>query len=114
MPDPSHQTSPPASRPDDHDEITIGPGVQDADIGGEIVLLHPEDGSYFALNETGAQLWRELGATAVPRAAAVRHAAEAICAQWLIDRDQAELDLHELLDDLLHRGLVAVAPRRRP
>jgi len=114
MPNPSHQTSPPTDRPDDHDEIMIGPGVHDADIGGEIVLLHPQDGSYFALNETGAQLWRELGATAVPRAAAVRRAAEAICSQWLIGRDQAELDLHELLDDLLRRGLVAVTPRHRP
>ena len=114
MPDLSHRTPPPAARPDDQDQITIGPGVQDADIGDEIVLLHPEDGGYFSLNETGARLWRELGTAAAPRAEVVRRAAGALCAEWLIDRAQAELDLHELLDQLLRRRLVAVAPRPAP
>jgi len=101
-------------RPGDHDEIRIGPGVQEADIGGEVVLSHPQDGSYFALNETGAHLWRRLGTTGVPRGAAIRAAAAAISEIWRIEAPRAEQDLRELLDELARRRLVAVIPRSAP
>jgi hypothetical protein len=105
---------PSAGQPNDHDEIRIAPGVQAADIGGEIVLLHPQDGAYFALNETGAQLWRQLVAGAVPRGAAVRRAAAAVTDGWLVEAPHAERDLRELLDELARRRLVAVTPRPAP
>jgi hypothetical protein len=85
-------------------------GVHDADIGGEIVLLHPDDGAYFALNETGAHLWRQLGPEATPRADAIRRATDTLTARWPVDGDQATADLRELLDELIDRGLVDVAP----
>ncbi|ONH24007.1 PqqD family protein [Pseudofrankia asymbiotica] len=101
----------PPPRPDDLDEVRIGPGVHNADLDDEIVLLHPADGSYFALNETGAYLWRQLGTAAVPRGAAVRRAAAAVTDRWLVEASEAERDLHELLDELLRRGLVVLAPQ---
>ncbi|MBL7491214.1 PqqD family protein [Frankia sp. AgB1.9] len=104
-------SGPGTDRADDHDEVRIGPGVQAADIGGEIVLLHPDDGAYFALNETGAQLWRQLGPTGVPRGAAIRRAAATVSDGWLIDQPHAEHDLRELLDELARRRLVTVTPR---
>jgi len=103
-----------ADRPGDHDEIRIEPGVQEADIGGEVVLRNPQDGSYFALNETGAHLWRQLGTTGVPRGAAIRAAAAAISEIWLVEAPRAEHDLRELLDELARRRLVAVTPRPAP
>ncbi|WP_084011256.1 PqqD family protein [Pseudofrankia sp. DC12] len=116
MPDASQQApaGPGPARADDHDEIRIGPGVQAADIGGEIVLLHPDDGAYFALNETGAQLWRQLSPTWVPRGAAVRQAAATVSDGWLVEAPHAERDLSEPLDELARRRLVKVTPRPAP
>ncbi|OHV36071.1 MULTISPECIES: PqqD family protein [Pseudofrankia] len=102
------------SDPTDHDEIRVAPGVQVADLQGEIVLLHPDDGTYFALNETGAHLWRQLGASAVPRGAAVRRAALSIAAEWRVDPPRAEADLRELLDELLSRRLATTTPCQSP
>ena len=102
-----------ARRPDD-DEVRIGPGVQDADIGGEIVLLDPHDGAYFALNESAAHLWRQLSPHGVARGLAVRRAAAAVTRECRVDEPTAERDLRELLDELVRRRLVAVTPRPAP
>ncbi|MBE3206498.1 PqqD family protein [Frankia sp. CH37] len=86
--------------------IEVRRDVLAADLGEEIVLLHPEDGSYFALNETGARLWRLLGDGPVAEdVVAVRVAGE-LAAGWTVDQPTAKADARALLAALVERGLV--------
>ncbi|SBW22531.1 hypothetical protein FDG2_2776 [Candidatus Protofrankia californiensis] len=89
--------------------IQVRAGVLAADLGEEIVLLHPDDGAYFALNETGGQLWRLLCAGPVAEDTLTEAVAEQLAAGWMVDRRTAEDDVRALLAELAECGLVTGA-----
>lgn len=89
--------------------IQVRASVLAADLGEEIVLLHPDDGAYFALNETGAQLWRLLRAGPLAEDTLTGTVAEQLAAGWMVDRRTAEDDVRALLAELAECGLVTGA-----
>jgi hypothetical protein len=77
------------------------PGILFRDLAGEAVLLDPEAGIYFGLNEVGTRTWNLLGAGATLGAA---HAT--LLAEYDARPDQIWEDLLDLVRDLLAHGLL--------
>lgn len=76
------------------------PGVLFRDLAGEAVLLDPEAGTYFGLNEVGTRAWNLLGGAGTTLAAV--HAA--LSAEYDAPPDRIWDDLLALVRDLLaHR-----------
>ncbi len=71
------------------------------EIGGEMVLLDPDRGVYFGLNEVGTRIWALL---------AEGSSGEQIEAQLLAEYDvsleSVRVDLQNLLAELLEQGLI--------
>jgi hypothetical protein len=70
----------------------------------ELVLLDPEDGSYYTLDEVGARIWELADGT---RTAA--QIAEALDAEFDAPLEEIQADLLELLAELAASGLVSDA-----
>jgi hypothetical protein len=78
-----------------------GPSVAWRETGGEIVVLDVEGSVYFALNGTGAGLWRLLVAGA-DRASLIH----SLTADGIVDHPRAEADVESFLADLDGEGLL--------
>jgi len=74
------------------------------EVEGEAVILNLADGVYYGLDGVGARVWELLRE---PRS--VAGLAEAVAAEFDVDRETAERDLLALLGELAARRLVAVA-----
>jgi hypothetical protein len=77
------------------------PGILFRDLAGEAVLLDPEAGIYFGLNEVGTRTWNLLGAGATLGAV---HAA--LLAEYDAPPERIWDDLLALVGDLLAQGLL--------
>ena len=70
-------------------------------IGGEIVIMELERGTYFGLDPVGARVWDLVGEG---------RTLGAVCAVMLeeyeVDEAQLEQDIRELVQDLRQRGLL--------
>ena len=76
----------------------------------ELVVLHPETGSYVSLNPTGAELWAMLESPT-----SVEGLVGHLVATRRVDEDRAEADVRSFLAGLLERGLLAAeAPGSSP
>ena len=63
--------------------------------GDDAVILNLETSEYYSTNETGTFIWELLSAGKDPDSIA-----EALAAEYAIDRDQADQDLSAFLKDL--------------
>jgi len=79
------------------------PGVLSRALEGETILLDPDAGTYYALNEVGSRVW-DLAA-AGPSVAAIRHL---LLAELTVDEETLARDLDDLLARLAAEGLVEV------
>lgn len=91
-------------------QITLTPGVVSTSIPGEVVILDPAGDSYFSLQGAGQTVWEILQSGP----STVADLTAAIVDAYEVDGATAERDLLALLDDLLARGLVAIADAGRP
>jgi hypothetical protein len=73
------------------------------ELEGEAVILSLADGVYYGLDGVGALVWERLRE---PRSVAAL--ADAVTAEFAVDRETAERDLLALLGELASRGLVEV------
>ena len=80
-------------------------GVLAREIGGEMVLLDVEAGTYFGLNEVGTRAWSLLA-----EGATLGEVVELLLAELEVDRETLETDLRGLVCDLVAQGLIDVAP----
>ncbi|MBI1350205.1 MAG: PqqD family peptide modification chaperone [Actinomycetales bacterium] len=48
---------------DDNRRIARTPGVLEAEVDGDRVLMHPDDYTYYGLTETGAAVWSLIDGT---------------------------------------------------
>jgi len=80
------------------------PGILFRDLAGEAVLLDPDAGTYFGLNEVGTRAWNLLGGTGAPLAAV--HAA--LLAEYEAPPEKIWDDLLVLVRNLLAHRLVEV------
>ncbi len=81
------------------------PGVLFRDLAGEAVLLDPEAGIYFGLNEVGTRAWNLIGDAAGSTLAAV-HAA--LLAEYDAPPERVWDDLLALVRDLLAHRLLEI------
>ena len=75
-----------------------------ADVEGELVLLRPETGGYYALNGTGADLWRLLAGGP----AAEQDLVACLVDGYVVEPSLAAADVGRFLAELERNGLVAV------
>jgi hypothetical protein len=74
-----------------------------ADLAGEGVILEPESGMYYGLNQVGTRIW-EL----IQEPTTVRALRDVILAEYEVEREQCEREILALLQDMAAKGLVGV------
>jgi hypothetical protein len=81
------------------------PGVLNAEVEGEEVLLNPETGMYHLVNRTGRALiiGMETGAT-------LEQAVDRLAAETGTDRPRVEADALAFVEAMTRRGLLVAAP----
>lgn len=70
-------------------------------VDGTVVLLHLDDGRYFALDEVGARFWELLDGQK-----SLTEVARQIAGEYREPRERVEQDLVELVSELTHERLV--------
>jgi hypothetical protein len=81
------------------------PSLMMCDAGGEAVILSPETGRYYGLNEVGLRLWR-----ALEQHGTLAHAHRAVLSEYDVDSEQLEADLLAFVQDLAARKLLKLLP----
>ncbi|MCL6449688.1 MAG: PqqD family protein [Acetobacteraceae bacterium] len=89
---------------DSNTVLTRTERIRWTNVGDDIVLMDPENESYYQLNATAAVVW-ELADSKSTVADMVRE----ICAGFECDPATAEADVKELIGVLLERGLVQLS-----
>ncbi len=80
-----------------------GTHVLSQGVPGKVVLLTPEDGNYFSINEVGARVWELCdGARSVAEIIAT------IADEYDAPVETIEVDVRELLEELASQHLVAI------
>ena len=74
-------------------------------LGGEVVLLEPEEGIYYSLNEVGARIWE-----IIRDPVAVDSICRLISQEYDVDPERCRGDVLELLTELLDHGLAETHP----
>jgi hypothetical protein len=73
-------------------------------VGDEMVVLHLANGTYFGLDPVGSLLWEALTKGELPSAAC-----EAILDRYEVDRETAENDLRQFMEELAKGDLIVPA-----
>ena len=73
-------------------------------VGGEMVILSAEDSSLFLLNEVGTAIWE-----AADGRRSIQAIADALCAEYDVDRATALADVTEFVESLTAAGILSVA-----
>lgn len=94
-----------ASAPGPDTILRHRPGVLFRDLAGEAVLLDPEAGIYFGLNEVGTHVWNLIGVATGVTLAAVH---TALAAEYDAPAERIWDDLLALVRDLLAHRLVEI------
>ncbi len=81
--------------------VAASDAVLASPLGGEVVLLEPEAGTYFSLNEVGARIWEILG-----EPVAVESICGRIVEEYDVDPARCRQDVLRLLSELMEHGLV--------
>ena len=73
-------------------------------VGGEMVILSAEDSSLFLLNEVGTAIWE-----AADGRRSIQAIADALCAEYDVDRAAALADVTEFIEALAAAGIVSLS-----
>ena len=82
--------------------LTVPPQVMSRLVGDETVLLDLASGMYFGLDGVGRRIWESISS-----GQNLGEAADAIVAEYDVDRERARQDVMEFANTLLERGLLA-------
>jgi PqqD family protein of HPr-rel-A system len=85
----------------EHSTVVVNPGLTAADLGGEAVVLDPQSGRYYGLNELGAQIF-ELARK--PRS--VERIMQALLQEYDVEADKLKADLLSFLQQMEQRNLI--------
>ena len=81
-------------------EYTSSPDVIATDLGHELILLDPRNGSRSGLNVSGRRIWLDLPACSVS------HLADTLCSAFQVVPERARADIESLVAALVDAGLV--------
>ena len=84
--------------------IARASGLLEAEVDGELVALHVEQGTCYGFNRTATRVWALLEA---PRTLAELR--DALMAEFAVDGATCERELGELLDELARDGLIELS-----
>lgn len=86
------------------------PGLAEAEVDGDLVALHIENGTYYSFNETAARIWALLD-----RPKSVTELCATLAAEFEVDPQLCATEVLLLLRDLEKDGLVdLIAPEPAP
>jgi len=86
------------------------PGLAEAEVDGDLVALHIENGIYYSFNETAARVWALLD-----RPKSVTDLCATLAAEFEVDPQLCATEVLLLLRDLEKDGLVdLIAPEPAP
>jgi hypothetical protein len=74
-----------------------------SDLGGEVAILHLEDGMYYGLNAVGARIW-----SLVQEPRTVEELQDILVSKYEVEPDRCKSDLIALLQELADEGLIEV------
>ena len=83
--------------------VTVSKDYVYCKVEDEMVLLGMEDGIYYGLNPVGAFIWEE-----IKEPKTIDEIRDAILGEYEVEKNECERDLHELLLELVNKGLVEV------
>lgn len=89
-----------------HQVFQVADDVIAREVAGEMVLLDLASGLYFGLDPVGSRAWQRLS----EHAACLTDLVDIIEAEYDAPRAVIEQDLAKLLDHLLERRLIEIAP----
>jgi hypothetical protein len=95
-----------------NDTVTTAPvyartaDVIEADVGGEVVLLHTQSWQYFEFDNVGAAIWSLLSE---PRS--LDSLVESLIARFEVDRERCTQETKGFLDEMTAQGLVTLDTR---
>lgn len=75
--------------------------VIEADVGGEVVLLHTQNWQYFEFDKVGAAIWNLLHAPA-----SLESLVDGLTTQFDVDPEQCARETKTFLDEMMSQGLV--------
>jgi hypothetical protein len=78
--------------------------LMEAELGDELVALAPDEGSCFGFNGVATRVWRRLAEPAT-----FEQLRDGLLSEYDVSSEQCTSELQDLLDDLLQRGLIAIA-----
>jgi Coenzyme PQQ synthesis protein D (PqqD) len=87
-----------------HESFAAGADILFRCVEDEAVLLHVPSGTYYGLSTTGILLWE-----AIQNKQSLLSVADAIVAEYEVEKSQVLEDLQVLLQNLLDNGLVVKA-----
>ena len=77
--------------------------VIEADVGGEVVLLHTQNWQYFEFDKVGAAIWGLLSAPAT-----LDSLVTSLTSQFEVDAAQCRQETQSFLNEMVEQGLVTV------
>ena len=80
------------------------PGLMEAEVDGELVALHIENGTYYSFNETAARIWALLD-----RPKSVSELCAILAGEFEVDAQACAREVLLLLRDFEKDGLVTLA-----
>jgi hypothetical protein len=84
--------------------FTISPSVRTRELDDELIVLDLNQGEYYSLNSSGAQIWKALEA-----GHGVDWIRDEVVSHWPIAPEEGMAMVSMVLQDLLQRGLIARA-----
>jgi hypothetical protein len=94
-----------SASPEASTRIRVSSSVYARAFGSELVLLHFGRGEYFALDEIGAVVWREL-----EKGEALGTIADVLVSSFAVTREDALRDVVALVGELSRESLVEPVP----
>lgn len=83
--------------------ISAGPDQLSCDLQGEIAILQLREGVYYGLDGVGTRVWQ-----LIQQPIRVRDLCDRLVAEFEVEREQCEVDVLRLLDDLSAAGLIRI------
>jgi hypothetical protein len=74
-------------------------------VSGTVVLLNPDNGEYYALDEVGSRIWELCDGTC-----RVADVVSVICGEYDAPPETIEADVLELVEDLIREKLLVETP----
>ena len=85
--------------------VSVPDNVMFRELEGESVILELDSERYFGLDEVGTRMWR-----LITEAASIGAAFDELVAEYDVEAEVLGKDLSELIDTLLDKGLLSIAP----